>query len=189
MMKIAVGITGASGAIYAQQLLRALQSNYPASVTEVGMVLSANAKIVWQWELGNENYNDFPFQIWDKNNFMAPIASGSAGWDALIICPASMGILGRIAAGISDDLLTRGADVMLKERKKLIVVPRETPYNLIQINNLKTLTEAGAIVVPATPSFYSRPQTFEQLADTVVHRIVDLLQLPNQTYRWSEKSK
>jgi 4-hydroxy-3-polyprenylbenzoate decarboxylase len=187
-MKIAVGITGASGAIYAQQLLRALQKLHPASVSEVGVVLSNNAKTVWEWELGNSDYTKFNFQIWEKNNFMAPIASGSAGWDALVICPASMGIIGRIAAGISDDLVTRAADVMLKERKKLIVVPRETPYNLIQINNLKTISEAGGIVVPATPSFYSRPKTFEELADTVVHRVVDLLNLRQESYRWGEPS-
>lgn len=114
----------------------------------------------------------------------APFASGSSRFEAMVICPCSMGLLGRIANGISDDLITRAADVMLKERRKLIVVPRETPFNLIHLRNMTQLTEAGAIVCPAVPSFYSKPQTIEQLVDTVVDRIIDLIGLDVVTYRW-----
>ncbi len=117
---------------------------------------------------------------------MAPFASGSARFDTMIICPCSMGTLGRIAGGISNDLTTRAADVVLKERRKLILVVRETPYNLIHINNMKLVTEAGGIICPATPSFYSKPSSFEQLAATVVDRVIDLCGLENTTYRWGE---
>jgi 4-hydroxy-3-polyprenylbenzoate decarboxylase len=118
-------------------------------------------------------------------DFMAPFASGSGKYDAMIICPCSMGTLGRIASGVSDDLMTRASDVMLKERRKLILVVRETPYNLIHINNMKTITEAGGIICPATPSFYSRPQNMEQLAATVTDRALELagITLPD-TYSW-----
>lgn len=184
-MKLAVAITGASGAIYAQQFLNAI-GKLP-QIEEIGVVMSDNAKTVWQWELGTESYKDYNFVFWNKNNFMAPIASGSAGWDALVIVPCSMGMIGRIAHGISDDLITRAADVMLKERKQLICVPRETPYNLIHLQNMLRITEAGGIIVPASPSFYSQPQSLEELAQTLVSRILDLLHLPTSTYRWGEK--
>ncbi|RYY10994.1 MAG: UbiX family flavin prenyltransferase, partial [Chitinophagaceae bacterium] len=144
-MKIAVAVTGASGSIYVQQLLQKLEQ-LSGQVTEVSIVWSDNAKTVWKEELDNENYDRFPFKVWAKNDFYAPFASGSSDYGALIICPCSMGTLGRIAAGISDNLITRAADVMLKERRKLICVIREMPYNLIQINNMKTVTEAGGIV-------------------------------------------
>jgi 4-hydroxy-3-polyprenylbenzoate decarboxylase len=117
---------------------------------------------------------------------MAPFASGSAGYHALVVIPCSMGTLGRIAAGISDDLITRAADVQLKERRKLILVTRETPLNLIQIRNMATVTEAGGIICPATPSFYSLPTNMEELALTVVHRVVDLLGLNIDSYRWGQ---
>ena len=129
-MKIAVAITGASGSIYTKVLLDSLVK-LQQQVKEIGVVWSDNARTVWQHELGNEDYKNYPFKIWDKNDFMAPIASGSAGYDVLIICPCSMGTAGRIAGGISNDLITRAADVMLKERRKLICVVRETPYNLV----------------------------------------------------------
>src|SRR5690606_24874333 len=128
------------------------------------------AYTVWQYELKNETYKDYPFKVWGKNDFMAPFASGSSTYEALIICPCSMGTVGRIASGISNDLVTRAADVMLKERRKLICVVRETPYNLIQLKNMTTVTEAGGIICPATPSFYSNPQTIEDVAYTVVYR-------------------
>ena len=119
---------------------------------------------------------------------MAPFASGSAKFDTMIICPCSMGILGRIATGVSNDLTTRAADVILKERRRLILVIRDTPYNLIHINNMKTITEAGGIICPATPSFYSNPKTFEDLAATVIDRVIDLAGLDQSTYRWGDKS-
>lgn len=126
------------------------------------------------------------FKVYDNGDFFAPFASGSSKYDTMIICPASMGMLGRIANGISDDLISRAADVMLKERRKLILVPRETPYNLIHINNMKLLTEAGAIILPATPSFYSKPATIKELVMTVVDRILDHAGFDVDTHRWGE---
>ena len=149
--------------------------------------MSDNAKEVWKYELGNDVYKEYPFDFYEKNDFMAPFASGSAKYDTMIICPFSMGTLGRIAGGISNDLTTRAADVILKERRKLILVARDTPYNLIHINNMKTVTEAGGIICPATPSFYSRPQTFEALAATVIDRVIDLCGFEYESYRWNEK--
>jgi flavin prenyltransferase len=185
--KIVVAITGASGAIYAQLLLQKLHVLlHNKTITAVGVVMSKNAKDVWQYELGNTDYENFPFTFYDKTNFMAPFASGSAGYTTMIVCPCSMGTLARIAHGISDDLVTRAADVILKERRKLILLARETPLNLIHINNMKTVTEAGAIVCPATPSFYSRPQTIQELALTVVDRVIALADLPNVSYAWGE---
>jgi len=182
-MKIAVAVTGASGSVYAKVLLDSLLK-LQQQIKEIGVVWSDNARTVWQHELGNEDYKNYPFKIWDKNDFMAPIASGSAGYDALIICPCSMGTAGRIASGISNDLITRAADVMLKERKKLICVVRETPYNMVHLRNMTTITEAGGIICPATPSFYSRPQTLEEMAYTVVHRVLQLAGINADGYRW-----
>ena len=178
--KIAVAVTGASGAIYTRVLL----SKLAHTEAEVHLVWSDNARTVWQHELGDESYDSFPFKVWDKGDFFAPFASGSAGFDALIICPCSMGTLGRIAGGISNDLITRAADVMLKERRTLICVVRETPYNLIHLRNMTTVSEAGGIICPATPSFYSRPQTLDEAADTVIQRIMQLAGLPVDGYRW-----
>lgn len=117
---------------------------------------------------------------------MAPFASGSARYDAMIVCPCSMGLMGRIAQGVSNDLTTRAADVMLKERRRLILVPRDAPYNLIHLENMRALTLAGAIICPASPSFYSRPQTIEEVAATVVDRVIDLAGLEISSYRWGE---
>ena len=182
-IKIAVGITGASGSIYAKVLLDTLEK---IKNIEVACVMSKNAKDVWKWELQNEDYNNYPFRFYESNDFMAPFASGSAGFDAFIICPCSMGTLGRIANGISNDLITRAADVVLKERRKLICVARETPYNLIHIKNMETITLAGGIICPATPSFYSNPKNIEEVAATVVDRVIDLMGLKLESYRWGK---
>ncbi len=184
--KIIVSVSGASGAIYAKVLFDSLL-HIKNQISKVGVVMSDNAKEVWKYELGNDVYKDYPFDFYEKNDFMAPFASGSAKYDTMIICPCSMGTLGRIACGISNDLTTRAADVILKERRKLILVARDTPYNLIHINNMKTVTEAGGIICPATPSFYSRPQTFEALAATVIDRVIDLCGFEYESYRWNEK--
>ncbi len=183
MKKIAVAITGASGAVYAKLLLQKLES-LRDQCAEVSVVMSSNAQFVWQTELGNEDYKKLPFRSFDKMDFTAPFASGSAQYDALIVIPCSMGTLGRIAGGFSDDLVTRGADVMLKERKKLILVIRDTPYNMIHIKNMETVTLAGGIICPATPSFYSKPVTIEAAAATVVDRVLDLAGFQNKSYRW-----
>ena len=185
MIKIAVAVTGASGSIYAKVLLEQLQ-RLNDQVAEVSIVWSDNAYTVWQHELGHKDYTQFPFKVWEKTDFMAPFASGSSSYSALIICPCSMGTLGRIAGGISNDLVTRAADMMLKERRKLICVVRETPYNLIHLRNMTTVTEAGGIICPATPSFYSGPQTPDDIAYTVIHRVLQLAGLTAEGYRWGE---
>jgi 4-hydroxy-3-polyprenylbenzoate decarboxylase len=181
--KIVVAITGASGSIYASLLLKKL-NQLQDQIAEVGVVMSDNAKDVWKFELDNEDYTQFPFKFYAKNDFMAPFASGSAKFDTMIVVPCSMGTLGRIAGGISDDLITRAADVILKERRKLVLVARDTPLNLIQIRNMAAVTEAGGIICPAIPSYYSKPQTIEELAMTVVNRVIDLIGLENESYEW-----
>jgi 4-hydroxy-3-polyprenylbenzoate decarboxylase len=183
--KIVVAVTGASGSVYASVLLEKLRQ-LQDQIADVGLVFSDNAKDVWQYELGDRSFEELPFRSYDKKDFFAPFASGSAKYETMIICPCSMGTLGRIAAGISDDLITRAADVMLKERRRLILVVRDTPYSLIHINNMKTVTEAGGIICPASPSFYSRPADFRALAATVVDRVIDLAGLTQDSYRWSE---
>lgn len=182
--KIVVGVTGASGSIYAKVLFdRLLQLKDQWS--DVGVVMSDNAKDVWEYELGNRDFEKLPFEVYGKKDFMAPFASGSARYGTMIVAPCSMGTMARIANGFSDDLITRAADVILKERRKLILLTRDTPLNLIQINNMKAITEAGGIIAPAAPSFYSRPKDFEELASTVVDRALDLAGLDLDTYRWS----
>ena len=149
--------------------------------------MSNNAKDVWKHELGNEDYTLYKeFTFYDKMDFYAPFASGSAKYNTMIVCPCSMGTMARIAGGISNDLTTRAADVILKERRKLILAVRDTPYSLIHIHNMQTVTQAGGIICPASPSFYSKPQTFEELAATVVDRLLDLAGLSIDSYRWSE---
>ncbi|WP_291402425.1 UbiX family flavin prenyltransferase [Daejeonella sp.] len=184
--KIAIAITGASGSIYAKVLLDKL-SALSDQIADLALVMSDNAKDVWKHELGNSSFNDYGYRFYAKRDFNAPFASGSAGYDTLIVCPCSMGTLGRIAGGISDELISRAADVILKERRKLILVVRESPYNLIHINNMKTLTEAGGIICPATPSFYSLPKTIEEVAATVVNRVIDLAGFNHDSYRWGEQ--
>jgi flavin prenyltransferase len=182
--KIAVAITGASGSIYARSLLNKLIA-LKEQVEEVSLVMSNNAKDVWFHELGNSDYEKYPFRVFGQHDFNAPFASGSARYGTLVICPCSMGTLARIATGVSNDLITRGADVILKERRRLILVTRDTPLSLIHINNMKTVTEAGAIVCPASPSFYSQPSTIEEVTETVVDRVIDLIGLKQESYRWS----
>ncbi len=186
--KIVVAITGASGAVYAKVLLDkliVLRSQWQ----ELSVVMSANAKEIWKTELGNEAYLQYPVRHWDKYDFSAPFASGSAKYNIMIVAPCSMGTLGRIAAGTSDDVVTRAADVILKERRKLILMLRDTPYNLIHIKNMETVTLAGGIVCPATPSFYSLPKTIEEVAATVVDRILDIAGLQINSYRWGSENK
>jgi flavin prenyltransferase len=181
-MKIVVAGTGASGAIYLQRLLHKLD----CSAHEVHLVLSPFARQVIRDEIDELQIPPGVQQHGDKT-MNVPFASGSARFDAMVICPCSMGTLGRIAAGTSDSTILRAADVFLKERRKLVLVPRETPWNLIHARNVCTLLEAGAVIMPASPGFYSRPQTLEALADTIVDRILDYLDLSvNGTFRWQE---
>ena len=185
MNKIVVGIGGSSGSIYAKVLFDRLKS-LGDQVSKVGVVMSSNALINWELELEGSKATDYPFDFYEKMDFMAPFASGSAKYNSMIICPCSMGLMSRIATGMSNDLITRAADVILKERRKLILVPRETPYSLIHINNMKAITEAGGVICPASPSFYSKPKDFEALVGTVIDRVLDLAGLDIDGYRWGE---
>ena len=185
MRKIVVAITGASGSIYAAGLLTKLMA-VKDQWEEVSLVMTTNAKEVWKTELSNEAWSGFQVRHFTTRDFSAPFASGSGQYDTMIIIPCSMGTLGRIATGVSNDLITRAADVVLKERRKLICVVRDTPYNLIHIRNMETVTLAGGIICPATPSFYSRPQTIEEVAATVVDRVLDLAGIDIKTYRWGK---
>ncbi len=184
-MKLVVAATGASGAIYLQRLLAQID----CAAHEVHLVLSAFAKQVIAEEIGELTVPAGVHQHGDKS-MNVPFASGSTHFDAMIVCPCSMGTLGRIAAGTSDSALLRAADVFLKERRKLILVPRETPWNLIHARNVVTLIEAGATVMPASPGFYSRPQTIAEVADTVVARVLDQIGLPvPNAFRWAENAE
>ncbi len=183
--KVIVAITGASGAIYAKVLLDTL-TELSDQVTHIGVVMSQNAKDVWKFELGNESYQDYEVDFYQRDDFFAPFASGSARYDTMIICPCSMGTMSRIAQGISNDLTTRAADVILKERRKLILVARETPYSLIHLKNMTAITEAGGIICPGSPSFYSNPTSFEALAKTVTDRVLSLADLPTDGFQWGE---
>jgi len=183
-MKLAIGVTGASGAIYAKVLFEKLLT-LKDQWDEVAVVFSDNGLEVWKYELG-ETLDHFPFRLYDRKNFYAPFASGSSGYHTTIICPCSMGTLGRIAHGVSDDLITRAADVMLKERRKLILVTRDTPLNLIHITNMKLLTEAGAIICPASPSFYSKPKDIHELVSTVIDRVLILAGFTLDSFKWNE---
>ena len=184
--KIVVAITGASGSIYAKILMEKLL-RLKEQWQELSMVMSSNAKEIWQTELGNDDYKNYSIQHFDKYDFTAPFASGSAKYNIMIVAPCSMGTLGRIASGMSDDLVTRAADVILKERRKLILMVRDTPYNLIHIKNMEAITLAGGIICPATPSFYSLPKTIEEVAATVVDRMIDLSGLDISAFRWGSK--
>lgn len=184
-MKIILGITGASGAIYAQRILEKLAQD---SSVDVSIVMTKDAQTVWEYELQNSDYQKANAKIYAIDDFFSPMASGSSNFDSMIVCPCSMGTLGKIANGIADNLLTRAADVMLKESKKLILVVRETPYNQIHLENMSKLSRAGAIILPATPSFYSRPKNIIEVIDTVVDRTLQNANIPNKAYKWGESA-
>jgi 4-hydroxy-3-polyprenylbenzoate decarboxylase len=150
----------------------------------LAIVMTDNAREVWETELQDTSYEAYNSLLISNKDFGAAFASGSGNFNTMIIIPCSMGTLGRIAAGTSSDLITRAADVILKERRKLICVVREAPYNLIHIRNMETLTLAGGIICPATPSYYSQPKTIEEVAGTVVDRVLDLAGFDIKTYRW-----
>lgn len=184
-MKLVIAATGASGAIYLQRLLARLDPQEH----ELHLVLSGYARQVIHEELGDLAVPDGVQQHGNKS-MNVPFVSGSARFDGMVIVPCSMGTLGRIAAGIGDTTILRAADVFLKERRRLVLVPRETPWNLIHARNVCTLLEAGAVILPASPGFYSQPRTFEELADTVVARILDQLGLFDAAaFRWCESAE
>lgn len=183
--KIIVAITGASGSIYAKRILEIL-SKLKFSKESVGVVFSKTAQKVWQYEL-NESHTQYPFTYYESDNFFSSIASGSSKFDAMIVIPCSMGTLGKIANGIADDLIARAAEVTLKQKRKLILVTRETPLSLISIKNMEKITLGGGIICPANPSFYRKPENIEQVVDSVVERVLDLAGIQNDdTYRWGE---
>jgi len=182
-MKCVVAITGASGSIYAQRLLAVLDQVGAA----VDVCLSAHAREVAEAETGGLRLPE-RFPVSQDRTMQVPFVSGSAPYAAMVIVPCSMGTVGRIAHGYSDSTITRAADVFLKEKRKLILVPRETPWNLIQARNIVTVMEAGALVLPAIPSFYGRPSTVEEVADTVVARILDHLGIEHDLIRrWKDE--
>jgi 4-hydroxy-3-polyprenylbenzoate decarboxylase len=185
MNKIVVAITGASGSIYPKILLDKL-IKVKDQWDDLAVIITENAKQVWATELENEDYKSLPVNYYNQHDFNAPFASGSAQFNTMIIIPCSMGTLGRIATGVSNDLITRAADVVLKERRKLICAVRDMPYNLIHIRNMETVILAGGIICPATPSFYSKPKTIEEVASTVVDRVLDLAGINVKTFRWGK---
>ena len=182
-MKLVIAATGASGTIYLQRLLEQID----CAAHEIHLMMSAHARQVAKQELGTFKIPKAIAQH-SENDLGVPFVSGSAHFDAMIIVPCSMATLGRIASGSSDSALLRAADVFLKERRKLVVVPRETPWNLIQARNVVALLESGAVVLPAIPSFYSNPKNVNDVIDTVVWRILDQLGLPNpRAFRWQNE--
>lgn len=186
MHKLVVAIGGASGSIYAKQLLDRLAERADDQL-DIAVLITENAILNWQLEIGAFDQEEYPrFRFFENNDFNAPFASGSAKYMTMIIIPCSMGLLGRLAAGVSSDLITRASDVILKERRRLILVPRETPLSLIHLNNMKLLTEAGAIICPAVPSFYNKPTSVAQLVDTVVVRVLDLAGIEVNAKRWGD---
>ncbi|EKD50452.1 MAG: 3-polyprenyl-4-hydroxybenzoate decarboxylase [uncultured bacterium] len=181
MKKIVLAITGASGALYAKQFIDFVR---PLTEVQLDVVASANGMRIFHDELSLDLGEYWP-RVCANTNFDVPFVSGSACADVMVILPCSMGTLGRIAGGFSNDVITRTADVMLKERKKLILVPREMPFNQIHLKNMLTLDQAGAVILPAMPSFYSCPQTIEALSQTVVTRVLDHAGIPNELMkRW-----
>jgi len=188
MNKVVVAITGASGSIYARLLLEKMLA-IKDQWDDLAIVMTENAKQVWETETGNDGYKNLSVKKYSTTDFTAPFASGSGKFNTMIIVPCSMGMLGRIATGISNDLITRAADVVLKERRKLICVIRDTPYSLIHIRNMETVTLAGGIICPATPSFYSLPKTIDDVAGTVVDRVLDLAGFDIRTFRWGGPAK
>jgi 4-hydroxy-3-polyprenylbenzoate decarboxylase len=182
-MKLVVGISGATGAPYAKRLLDFLAAEGPAHGVSVDLVFTETGKQVWNAEIGAEP--KYPFHVWKPYDFTAPFASGSALYDAMAVVPCSAGCLSRIAYGVSYDLVGRAADVMLKERRKLVLCLRETPLSLVHARAITQVIEAGAVVMPASPSFYSRPKDIGALVDTVVSRLLDRLGIPNALMeRW-----
>jgi 4-hydroxy-3-polyprenylbenzoate decarboxylase len=189
--KIVVAITGASGACYSRQLLKTL-SRTDICRENIAVIFSENGAKVFEYELGPAAFDEISgdFKIVDNNDFMVPFASGSAAFDTLIVAPCSMGTLARIASGIASDLVARTADVMLKERKRLILMIRETPLNSIHIENMLRVTNAGGIICPASPSFYSKPADIESLISTVTERILSLaaIDCPDK-YEWMKSGE
>lgn len=184
--KVIIAVSGASGAIYAKLLIEKI-AELKDQLKDCGLIFSDTAIKVWEYELPGNDRRQLPFSIYEDHDLFAPPASGSAGYNTMIVCPCSMGTLGRIASGVADTLITRTADVILKERKKLILVTREMPLSLIHIRNMETVTLAGGIVCPASPSFYSLPKTTEELLNTVIEKIISLAGIEMNGFEWGKE--
>jgi 4-hydroxy-3-polyprenylbenzoate decarboxylase len=185
-MKLVVAMTGASGALYTQRLL----DNLDPAGHEIHFIATKHAMEVAQLELPKGELRVAPgvVQYRENDSMFVPFVSGSSKFDAMVIVPSSMGTLGRIAHGTSEGTIARAADVFLKERRKLILVPRESPFNLVHLRNMVTLTEAGAIILPANPSFYTKPMTITDVVDTIVARVLDHLGIDHRLLkRWQCK--
>jgi flavin prenyltransferase len=185
--RIIIGITGASGSVYAKSLLQSLEK-LKDHYEEVAIIFSDNGLAVWKYELGKSPVIPKGFTNYKPQDLFASPASGSAGYTNMVICPCSMGTLARVANGISTDLITRAADVMLKERRQLILVPREMPYSLIHIRNMETITLAGGIICPASPSYYFIPKTMDEIVNTVTEKILSLMGFETNHLKWGSKS-
>lgn len=183
--KLLVGVTGASGSVYAKMILDVLHHQ---DQVQTDVVLSKTAEQVWAYELGTPSFNDYSFRSFAPDDLFAPPASGSAGYDAMIIIPCSMGTLGRIASGVSSCLMTRAADVILKERRKLILVTREAPLSKIHLQNMLQISDNGGIICPAAPGFYHHPETIEQLLSNTIERVLSLAGIDVGAYRWEGRS-
>jgi len=183
--KIVIAVTGASGAVYSRSILNELKA-LSEQLVRVDLIFTEEGKQVWQHELKGESYEHYPFHYYDNKDFFAPCASGSAQYDAMIICPCSMGTLGRIANGISADLIGRCADVILKERKTLVLVPREAPYNSIHLQNMLQLSQMGVVILPASPSFYHHPKSMDELIATVTKKALKMAGIDLPFRQWGE---
>lgn len=183
MMKVIVAITAASGAIYARLTVDALLRS--GSVSEIALIYSTHANEVANYE-GVDIPEDNRVKLYHNNDMFAPVASGSASYDAMVVVPCSVGTVGRIAGGISSTLIERAADVMLKERRKLVLVVREAPLSLIHLRNMTTVAECGGVIIPAAPSFYSKPQSIESLCMTIVERVMSQLGVETPHYEWKK---
>lgn len=183
---IVIAVTGASGSIYAKNLLQGLTNHNDKENFELSLIFSETGKEVAIYETGSDFFSDFGIKTYSNSDFYAPFASGSSVADVMIVIPCSMGTLGRIAHGTSDNLIARAADVVLKERKKLILVTRETPLNLIHIKNMELVTLAGGIIMPASPSFYSKPDNIDDAVNTVINRVLDIAGIDIGYQRWGK---
>ncbi len=185
-LRIVIAITGASGVIYTQRLLDCIDTTQH----EVHLVLSNYAHTVIKDELPGGLRVPAGVPQHGLKSMNVPFVSGSNPFDAMIVIPCTMGTMGRIAHGVSEDVLTRAADVMLKEKRRLILVPREMPLSLIHVKNMELLLLAGATLLPANPFFYTNPKTIEEVVDTVVARVIDHIGLPQKLVaRWQEENE
>jgi flavin prenyltransferase len=183
-INLLVAVTGASGSVYAQRFLKKLEA-LGSQVERVAVVFSLSGEAVWKHELGTDPA-DLPYIRYSNSDFFTPPASGSGKFNTMVIIPCTMGTMATVAQGLADDLIGRAADVMLKERKKLIVVPREMPFNLIHIRNMEQITLAGGIICPAIPSFYHQPQSLDEVVDSVVNKVLQLAGFHFSSFAWGE---